>query len=190
MDEIAQVAPALFGGVRFDRLDPDGLQWPCPALDHPGTRTLHGGGFLRGKGRLVAVDYVPSPEQGVAGFPFVLITGRVLHHYNVGTMTRRTPSRDLAPEDLLEIHPDDAARSAVADGARVVVESRWGRATVTARHARRVAPGTLFLSFHYPETHANALVGPHLDPQSKCPDYKVTAVRIRMASPPDVVRGR
>jgi predicted molibdopterin-dependent oxidoreductase YjgC len=179
MDEIARVAPRLFGGVRYDRLDPDGLQWPCPHSDHPGTATLHADGFLRGRGCLVAVDFAPSSEHGVAGYPYLLVTGRVLHHYNVGTMTRRTPQRDLAREDLLEIDPGDARREGIADGALVRVESRWGATQVRARLSPRVAPGTLFLSFHYPETHANRLTGPERDPDSKCPQYKATAVRLR-----------
>lgn len=182
MDEIAQVAPQLFGGVSYRRLGGDGLQWPCPAPDHPGTAMLHAGGFLRGKGRLVAIPYRPSPEAAVEGFPYTLITGRVLQHYNVGTMTRRTPNRSLVSADVLEIHPEDAERQGVEDGSEVIVESRWGSARLTARPSTRVAVGTLFLSFHFPETHANRLIGPHLDPQSKCPDYKETAVRLRGVS--------
>jgi formate dehydrogenase alpha subunit len=178
MDEIARVAPHLFGGVSLERLEPDGLQWPCPAPGHPGTAIVHADGFVRGRGRLMAVDYAPSPEQEVAGYPYLLITGRVLDHYNVGTMTRRTPSVELVARDVLEIHPADAARDGVTDGGRVLVESTWGAAEVAARHSRRVAPGTLFLSFHFPETGTNRLVGPHLDPLSKCPEYKLTAVRI------------
>lgn len=178
MDEIAAVAPALFGGVSYDRLGPDGLQWPCPASGHPGTATLHAGGFLRGKGKLAAIDYEPSPEHGVAGYPYLLVTGRLLEHYNVGTMTRRTAPAGLVAEDVLEIHPEDALRDGVADGSQVRVESRWGVIELTARHAPRVAPGTLFLTFHFPETHANRLTGPVLDPQSKCPQYKATAVRV------------
>jgi formate dehydrogenase alpha subunit len=178
MDEIARVAPALFGGVSFARLEGEGLQWPCPAPDHPGTATVHADGFLRGRGRFVAVDFQASPEHAVAGFPYLLVTGRVLHHYNVGTMTRRTPSRDLAPDDRLEIHPEDAARHGLEEGAEASIESRWGAARVRVRLSERVPPGTLFLSFHFPETHANRVVGPGLDPQSHCPEYKVTAVRI------------
>lgn len=178
MEEIAKVAPALFGGVRYDRLDPDGLQWPCPTPGHPGTATVHAGGFLCGMGKLAAIDYEPSPEHGVAGYPYLLVTGRLLEHYNVGTMTRRTALAGLVAEDVLEIHPEDALRDGVADGATVRVESRWGAIDVTARHAPRVAPGTLFLTFHFPETHANRLTGPVLDPQSKCPQYKATAVRV------------
>ncbi len=179
MDEIARVAPHLFGGVSYDRLEGDGLQWPCPSANHPGTSTVHANGFVRGKGKLVAIDYLPSPEHGVEGYPFLLITGRLLEHYNVGTMTRRTPNQELVPEDVLEIHPADASRENIADGAQVNLESRWGSITVKAKTSRRIAEGTLFLTFHYPETHTNRVTGPHLDPQSKCPQYKAVAVRVR-----------
>ena len=179
MDEIAQVAPHFFGGVSYSRLQGDGLQWPCPASDHPGTVTVHAEHFIRGKGQLVEIDYLPSPEHGVAGYPFLLITGRLLEHYNVGTMTRRTPQQELVSEDVLEIHPADANREHIADGEPVHLESRWGSTTVTAKYSRRIAPSTLFLSFHYPETHTNRITGPHLDPKSKCPQYKAVAVRLQ-----------
>ncbi|MFI5315620.1 MAG: molybdopterin oxidoreductase family protein, partial [Myxococcota bacterium] len=180
MDEIALAAPELFGGVSFERLGADGLQWPCPDPAHPGTARLHQRGFAGGRARLAVVDYVASPESGVAGFPYRLTTGRVLQQYNVGTMTRRTPNRALAPGDLLEIHPDDAAREGLADSAPVTVESRWGICRVRVRLSTRVQPGALFLSFHYPETHANRVTGPSRDPRSDCPEYKLVAVRLRV----------
>ncbi len=179
MDEIGRVAPALFGGVRYGRLGGDGLQWPCPDADHPGTPIVHATGFLNGRGRLTAVDYLASPEHDVTGYPWLLITGRVLHHYNVGTMTRRTPSRILAPVDELQVNPEDAGRLAITDGDQVDVESRWGRTRVPVRLSSALNPGTVFLSFHFPETHANRVVGPYHDPRSKCPQYKATAVRLK-----------
>ncbi len=179
MDEIAQVAPHFFGGVSYARLEGDGLQWPCPSPDHPGTVTVHGDHFLRGKGQLVTIDYAPSPEHGVEGYPFLLITGRLLEHYNVGTMTRRTPNQELVSEDVLEIHPADANREHIADGEWVNLESLWGSTTVKAKHSRRIAPSTLFLSFHYPETHTNRVTGPHLDPKSKCPQYEEAGGEIK-----------
>jgi formate dehydrogenase major subunit len=188
MEEIAQVAPRLFGGVRHDRLEPDGLQWPCPDITHPGTATLHAEGFLVGRGLLSPVPYVPSPEDAVPDRPLTLVTGRILDHYNVGTMTRRTPSRALAPHDPLEIHPDDARAAGIAEGDLVALESRWGEARARAHLTDRVAPGTLFLSFHYPETHANRVTGPQRDPESDCPEYKVTAVRLRRAALPEDAR--
>ena len=110
-----------------------------------------------------------------------MITGRLLEHYNVGTMTRSTLNQELVPEDVLEIHPADAHRENIADGEQVNLESRWGNTTVKAKHSRRIAPSTLFLSFHYPETHTNRVTGPHLDPKSKCPQYKAVAVRLAPA---------
>jgi len=178
MHEIARVAPALFGGVSYSRLEPDGLQWPCPSPGHAGTSTVHGEDFLRGKGRLLGIDFVSSPEHARDGYPFLLITGRALEHYNVGTMTRRTPNRQLLPTDFLEIHSADAARQNIEDGQAVEIRSRWGRTKVAARISGRVAPGTVFLTFHFPETHANLLTSPYVDPQSKCPEYKVTAVAL------------
>ena len=114
----------------------------------------------------------------MAGFPYRLVTGRVLEHYNVGTMTRRTPNQRLVPGDALEINPQDAAREGIGDGEPVRLESRWGAATATAAHSDRVPAGVLFLSFHQTETHTNRVVGPHVDPVSGCPQYKLTAVRL------------
>jgi formate dehydrogenase alpha subunit len=178
MDEIAQVAPDYFGGISYSRLHSDGLQWPCPTPDHPGTGTLHESLFMCGKGKLACIDYSQSPENGIAGYPFLLVTGRLLEHYNVGTMTRRTPNQLMVYEDVLSIHPEDAVSCNIIDGQRVKLISRWGSTIVTACSSRRMAPGTLFLSFHFPETHANRITGPHHDPQSKCPQYKAIAVRV------------
>ena len=183
MDEIGRVAPHLFGGVSYDRLGADGLQWPCPEPGHPGTARVHTEGFVRGKGRLVAIDYAPSPEQCSEDFPFMLVTGRVLEHYNVGSMTRRTAQRELVGEDFLEIHPDDAASRGLAAGDFVELESRRSQVRARVRLSHRVSPGTLFLAFHYPETHTNCLTSSYTDPESKCPEYKITAVRLQPIHP-------
>ncbi len=180
MEEVARAAPDLFGGVSYRRLEGGGLQWPCPSSEHPGTPRLHERGFARGRARLGYADFAPSPESDVAGFPYRLITGRVLQHYNVGTMTRRTASLELAPRDWLEIHPADARREGVREAADVEIESRWGSCRARALLSERMTPGTLFLSFHFPETHANRVTGPWRDPDSHCPEYKLTAVRLRL----------
>jgi predicted molibdopterin-dependent oxidoreductase YjgC len=114
----------------------------------------------------------------------------VLQQYNVGTMTRRTPQSRLWDGDRLEVHPDDAERVGLADGALARVESRWGAAEVRVRRSERVAPGTVFLSFHDPATHANRLVGPTADPVSHCPQYKATAVSLQPAGAPPPAASR
>ena len=93
-------------------------------------------------------------------------------------MTRRTPNRQLLPTDFLEIHLADAERRKIKGGQAVEIRSRWGRTNAVARISDRVAPGTVFLTFHFPERHANVLTSPYVDPQSKCPEYKVTAVAV------------
>jgi formate dehydrogenase alpha subunit len=178
LDEIARAAPASFGGLAADRLDGDGLQWPCPHRDHPGTARLHEERFLSGRAQLAVLHHTPSPELDVPGFPLTLVTGRVRDQYNVGTMTRRTPLAELAPEDWLELAPADADALGIADGEPARVVSRWGETRASLRRSERIAPGTCFLSFHHPESHTNRLIGPHRDPESNCPEYKVTAVRV------------
>jgi formate dehydrogenase major subunit len=175
MDEIARVAPA-FAGVSFPRLEGDGLQWPVPERAHPGTPILHTGSFPGGRGKLTRVDYEPSPGLGPG---LTLVTGRVLEHYNAGTMTRRTPNLALAARDELEIHPADAEARGIRDGARVAVTSVHGEARAVARVTDRVARGVLFLSFHFPETATNAVTGDVRDRITGCPEYKVTAVEVR-----------
>lgn len=187
MNEVARLAPTLFGGVSYSRLDDDGLQWPCPDSEHPGTATVHADGFLGGRGRLMALPYVPTAEQQNAEYPLLLITGRVLQHYNVGTMTRRTPHSELEDADYLEINPQDAAAAAIADGGRVQLRSRYGTVIVPARITGRVTPGLLFLSFHFPETHTNALTSSRGDPESRCPEYKITAVCIQAVTADEVM---
>jgi formate dehydrogenase major subunit len=181
LDEIARAAPALFGGVSLARLGDDGVQWPCPDAGHPGTGLLHADGFLRGRAQLAVVRFAESPEAEAPGFPLALITGRVRQHYNVGTMTRRTPQRVLAEGDALRLHPRDAAGCGLADGDTARIESRHGATVARVALDDGVLPGTAFLSFHFPETHANRVVGPAHDPESKCPEYKLTAVRIALA---------
>jgi len=183
MDELAAAVPHLFGGVSYDRLTPDGLQWPCPTREHPGTRTVHPERFARPGGRalLSTVDFVPSQDATDAEHPMVLMTGRNLDHYNVGTMTRRTPSSRIVDRDYLELHPEDAAMLCAHDGTPLRVRSRWGETVAPARLSGRVMPGTAFLTFHFPETRTNCVVGPWTDPTSKCPDYKVIAVKLSRA---------
>ncbi|MFO0980159.1 MAG: molybdopterin dinucleotide binding domain-containing protein [Planctomycetota bacterium] len=174
MAEIARVVPA-FAGVSHARLEGDGLQWPVTSAVPAGTSTLHVGTFPRGRAQLTLVEYVPSPGARAG---LMLITGRVLEHYNAGTMTRRTGNVQLCSGDWLEIHPIDAAARAITDGAPVVVKGPHGEAFAHARLTECVAPGVVFLSFHFPETHANAATGDVRDRLADCPEYKLTSVDV------------
>ncbi len=183
MDEIARLTPA-WRGVSHERLGRQGLQWPVPAKDHPGTPVLYENGFAtkNGRGNLLAVDWEPPGEAASDAFPFILITGRQLAHYNCGTQTRRTGNLELQPADLVEIHPEDAARLGIGDGDFVEIASVRGKVETWACVTRRVAPGNVFLSFHFPEVKTNLLTGPGADPLTKCPEYKVTAVAVKKLS--------
>jgi len=181
MDEIAVLTPS-YGGIGHERLEAQGLQWPCPTPDHPGTPTLHKDRFALGKGRFVPAEYRPPAEEPDADYPFVLTTGRILFHYHTGTMTRRSPIlTDQINEPFVEIHPADAARLGIADGGRVRVQSRRGEVDLAARVTDMVPPGVVFIPFHFAEAPANALTHGALDPTAKIPEFKVCAARVTRA---------
>jgi formate dehydrogenase major subunit len=174
MDQIARLTP-IYGGVSYSRLDGDGLQWPVTSADHLGTPILYETGFPRGRARLTCVEFSPSPNFGAS---LSLITGRVLEHYNAGTMTRRSSNLRLHPRDELQIHPTDAAARGIANGARVLLRSSFGEAHASARVTDEVAPGIVFLSFHDPATGTNALTSEVRDRITDCPEYKLTGVQV------------
>ncbi|GAA3047301.1 formate dehydrogenase subunit alpha [Streptomyces roseofulvus] len=183
--ECGRVAP-VFGGLSHARLDREGaVPWPCPSPDEPGEATLYTAEFATPDGRahLAAPPYLPPGEEPDADYPLLLVTGRRWAHYNSGSMTRRGGNLLLDTHGRLDLHPEDAARHGVADRASVVVESRHGRARLTARVGPDVAPGQVFCAFHFPEDGVNALVSRNADTVTSCPEYKVTAVRLRPAPP-------
>ncbi len=181
MDEIAGLTP-IYGGIAYDRLDPFGLQWPCPDRSHPGTQVLHIDRFTRGPGRFSPVDYRPPAEIPDTDYPFVLTTGRTYFHWHTGTMTRRTHLLDREERaPFVELHPEDANRLGVADRDELLVTSRRGEIRVQTRVTPMVVPGVVFIPFHFAEGAANALTNNVLDPESAIPEFKVCAVRIRRA---------
>jgi formate dehydrogenase major subunit len=188
MDEISRVAPP-FAGVSYPRLDGEGLQWPVPTAEHPGTPILHLTEFPGGQpAQLARVDYLESPSVAASAGKLALITGRALEHYNSGSMTRRSTTAALMPEEEVELHPDDAHRRGIAAGDEVIIVSRWGEARARARVTPDVAPGSLFLTFHFPGSGANRVTSDVVDRLADCPEYKVTAVEIRR-SPPQAAHG-
>ena len=195
MDEIAELTPP-WKGVSYARLGTQGLQWPVPDAQHLGTPILYEERFGTPSGRanLFAVDWEPPGESASDAFPFILITGRQLAHYNSGTQTRRTGNVELQPADLVEIHPTDAERIGAKDGDLLEIESARGKVQTHACVTTRVAPGNVFLSFHFPEVKTNLLTSGNADPLTSCPEYKVTAVDVRKvpgvhALPPATAKG-
>jgi formate dehydrogenase alpha subunit len=180
-DEMARLWPFL-AGLSHGRLDREGgIQWPCPAPDHPGTRFLYAESFPRGRARFVpALQLAEAAELPDAVFPFVLNTGRLLYHWHGGTLTRRVQGLlELAPHLEVAIHPSDARRLGVETGTRVRVESRRGELAGYARVTEAVRPGALFVPFvKLEESAANFLTNSAFDPSSKIPEYKVCAVRV------------
>jgi predicted molibdopterin-dependent oxidoreductase YjgC len=181
MAEIARAAPQ-FAGVSYERLQGDGLQWPVPAPDHPGTALLHRETFPNGRAPLARIEYVPSPSLADATGSFLLVTGRALQHYNNGSMTRRSRNIELLADDRVSINPHDASRLSLESGDPVTLESSFGEAHGTADVTGDVAPGTLFMTFHFPQSATNALTTNVVDRIADCPEYKLTPVRIRAAS--------
>ncbi|MCB5163847.1 formate dehydrogenase subunit alpha [Streptomyces bambusae] len=178
--ECARTAP-VFAGLTHERLDREGaVAWPCPDPAGPGTPKLYEERFATADGlaHLAVVPYLPPGESPDDAYPLILVTGRRWAHYNSGSMTRRSGNRALDPVDRLDVHPDDAARHGVRNGERVTVESRHGRARLTARVTTETAPGQVFCAFHFPASGVNRLTSGHADPVTSCPEYKVTAVRV------------
>ncbi len=179
MDEIAALTPT-FAGVSYSRLDELGsVQWPCNARAPEGTPIMHVERFVRGEGRFMLTDYVPTSERTGPLFPLLLTTGRILTQYNVGAQTRRTENSRWHDEDVLEIHPFDAESRGVSDGDLVSLQSRVGEISLTARITERVQPGVVYTTFHHPRIGANVVTTDNSDWATNCPEYKVTAVQVR-----------
>jgi formate dehydrogenase alpha subunit len=179
--EITALTPKSYGGMTYARLGIDGLQWPCPEADHPGTPYLHKDRFARGQGKLHAVEYRDPAEMPDENYPYFLTTGRMFAHYHTGTMTRISPRLDNEQRTgYLCIHPQDAAGLDIAEGDVVALTSRRGEMEAPARITDSVRPGTCFLPIHFGENPTNILTDSGAyDPLAKIPEFKVGAVKIR-----------
>jgi len=184
-DEMARHAPR-FAGISHERIERErpgglsGLQWPCPDPQHPGTRYLHEGGVLRGKGLFVPVDYRPPAELRDEEYGLLLSTGRTLYHYNASTQTRREAGLTRKqPEPFVEIHPRDAALRGIADDDRVEVRTRRGRIELRALLSRQVRPGCLWIPLHFPDARANLLTNDVGDAVTGTAEYKVCAAEVK-----------
>jgi formate dehydrogenase major subunit len=179
MDEIARLTPT-FAGVTYDKLEQLGsVQWPCNDKAPAGTPLMHVDRFVRGKGKFMITEYVPTQERTGPRYPLILTTGRILSQYNVGAQTRRTENQAWHDEDVLEIHPFDAESRGIRDGDLVALASRSGDISLRAEITERVQPGVVYTTFHHAETGANVITTDYSDWATNCPEYKVTAVEVR-----------
>jgi formate dehydrogenase major subunit len=153
------------------------VQWPCNDKAPEGTPIMHIGQFVRGKGKFMLTEYVPTDEKTSRSYPLILTTGRILSQYNVGTQTRRTANVVWHDEDVLEIHPSDAEARGIKDSDLVLIASRKGAITLKATITDRVPPGVVYTTFHHPALGTNLVTTEYSDWATNCPEYKVTAVQ-------------
>ncbi|ODP32369.1 formate dehydrogenase subunit alpha [Pandoraea sp. ISTKB] len=184
MDEIARLTPT-FTGVSYEKLDRLGsVQWPCNEEAPEGTPVMHIDEFVRGKGKFLITQYVPTDEKVTRRFPLILTTGRILSQYNVGAQTRRTDNNYWHGEDRLEVHPHDAEERGIKDGDWVGIQSRAGETVLRAIVSDRMQPGVVYTTFHFPESGANVITTDNSDWATNCPEYKVTAVQVTPVAQP------
>jgi assimilatory nitrate reductase catalytic subunit len=181
---------ADYYGITWERIEQElGVFWPCPEEGHPGIRRLYEGGLFYtedGRGRFNPVRYRPPAEVVDTDYPVWLTTGRVVSQYLSGTQTRRIgPLVAQYPEPLCEIHPNLAGRHGIETGDQVRVTSRRGSMTLPARVVSTIRPDTIFIPYHWAGNRAaNQLTNRALDPLSKIPEFKVSAVRLERVGPP------
>jgi len=179
-EEMRSLIP-IYGGITYKRLEEnEGLQWPCPTEDHPGTPTLHVGKFTRGMGILSEVDFRPPAEETDEEYPLLLTSGRSFMQYNAGTMTRRTKSGIAEPENYIQISPEDAEKLGIENKQKVKVSSRRGEIEVQAK-VFNIVPGVVWMPMHYVESPTNVLTNDAYDPDCGITEVKVCAVRVEPA---------
>ncbi|QTE34892.1 formate dehydrogenase subunit alpha [Mucilaginibacter gossypii] len=178
-NEIRDTWSAAYG-ITYERLDNNGIQWPCPTTDHPGTTILHTETFPRegGRAKLSIIEFCPTPEQVTPAYPFILITGRTLYHFNAGNMTYRTANKDICRADLLHLNPKDANIIGLQDGDTARVVSKYGEASLTVCIDKSLNKGEAFSTFNDARVFINKITSPLRDKYVQTPEYKITAVRI------------
>ena len=176
--EMSELTPS-FSGISYERIDFEGIQWPCPTAEHPGTKYLHEGQFTRGKGVFHAIEHKLSKELPDEEYPYVLTTGRRYAHYNTSTMTGQCKSlHNEFPDPIAQINHHDALRMGLKNGDQIKVSSRRGEVITPIMVGDVVPKGAIFMDFHFMNANSNVLLGTFLDPVSKTPDYKVCAVNL------------
>ncbi len=184
--EFTSLAPS-YSGLDYENLKPVGKLWPCPdPATSDGVQLLFGDGFPTesGRGKFVPVDYQPAAELPDEEYPFILNTGRLLEHWQTGTMTRRSKALDaIEPEATCQMNPADLTELGVDPDGLVTLRTRRGSITLKARGTPGVARGNVFVPFHFREASANILTNDVLDPFGKIPEFKFCAVKVEKAEP-------
>ena len=178
--EIAEIAP-IFGGINYQRIDKEGIQWPCSDVNDMGTPILHTETFKteNGRGKFIPLKYRPSAELPDEEYPLILTTGRNIYHYQTSTMTGAVDGlKKLYGEDYIEMCLDDANKIGVEHGEKVKVISRRGEIEPKVRVTDSCLSGVVFMTFHFSESATNIITSAALDPISKTPEFKVCAVRV------------
>ncbi|HAP3559488.1 TPA: formate dehydrogenase subunit alpha [Enterococcus faecalis] len=179
MEEISAVTPS-FGGINYERLEKESLQWPCRSLTDPGTPIMHVGSFARGKGLFKAIPYKQAQELPDEEYPYLMSTGRMLYHYNTRAMTGRTEGiNQIANHSYIEINAVDAQVLGIQEGDKVEVHSRRGKIETYAAVGNRVFPQEVFMTFHFPDGNVNEITNAVFDDIATIPEYKVCAVAIK-----------
>ncbi|CAN2042261.1 Molybdopterin oxidoreductase [Candidatus Magnetomoraceae bacterium gMMP-15] len=178
-NEISVLAPQLCG-IKYRRIEGNGLQWPCPTEEHPGTGFLHKDGkFTRGLGLFNPVEWTPPAEVPDEEYPLVLSTGRRLTHYHTRTQTGRCEGlNDILSEETADISLNDAKNLKIDHGEMIQVRSRRGKVIVRANVTSEVPKGMVWMAFHFRENCANWLTNPAFDPFTMTAEYKACAVCI------------
>ncbi|PWI82567.1 formate dehydrogenase subunit alpha [Enterococcus faecalis] len=179
MEEISAMTPS-FGGINYERLEKESLQWPCRSLTDPGTPIMHVGSFSRGKGLFKAIPYKQAQELPDEEYPYLMLTGRMLYHYNTRAMTGRTEGiNQIANHSYIEINAVDAQALGIQEGDKVEVHSRRGKIETYAAVGNRVFPQEVFMTFHFPDGNVNEITNAVFDDIATIPEYKVCAVAIK-----------
>ncbi len=179
-NEIAKVTPS-YGGMSYNRLGIEGLHWPCPTPEHPGTPILHMEKFGTpdGLGIFSPLEWKAPAEVPDKDYPLILTTGRCIFQWHTGTMTRRSPTlENEAPTGWAEINPEDAKALGIQNQEIVKAVTRRGQINIPAMVTPDIKKGVVFIPFHYKECAANILTNNALDPIAKIPEFKACAVRI------------
>ena len=178
--EVRQLLPQ-YAGITYERLEGEGLQWPVPSLDHPGTTVLHTETFTRGRGLFVPEEYIAPREPADEEYPLLFTTGREYSRYNFSSMTGKTAAIDaICPEALAEVNPADAKRLGIREKSRLRITSRRGSFEIRATITDRSQEGTIFASYNFADVPVNSVTLDALDRLSRTPEYKLCAVKVEV----------